>query len=266
MNQRTKSALAVALVVVVVAAGAYEVLASQSPSNPCAGLSTTPSNATLSNVNAAGATPPLSRGPPRVGVPALALPHSDIVTGTIDVVAAENFWGSLISQLGGNRTAVTSILTDPNADPHEYEAGSSTAVAITNAQYIVVNGVGYDDWALSLIAADGKGSGQLVLNVGDLNGVRVTGGIVSGNPHQWYNPVYVNATVAAMYTNLTYLQPSSTAYFQANYAALNVSLAQLYGQATEIRDQFAGAVVASTESIFVYLANFTHLDLISPPA
>jgi zinc/manganese transport system substrate-binding protein len=264
MNQSTKIALAIAVAAVVVAAGAYEVWSSQAPSNPCAGFSLTTSNATTSAAGAA--TFRLSPDLARDEVPANDPTDADIVNGTIDVVAAENFWGSLVSQLGGNRTAVTSIVSDPNTDPHEYEANASTAVAITDAQYLVVNGVGYDDWALDIIAADGKGSSQLVLNVGDLNGVSVTGGIVTGNPHQWYNPTYVNNTVAAMYSDLVYLQPSSTAYFQANYATLNTSLAQLYGRATEIRNEFAGTVVASTESIFVYLANFTHLDLVSPPA
>jgi zinc/manganese transport system substrate-binding protein len=265
MKKFTQIALVAVIVVVVVAAGAYEVLASQAPSNPCAGFTTT-SNATTSAVAAPTMPSPRSPGPASDGVPANTATHPDIVSGTIDVVAAENFWGSLVSQMGGNRTSVTSIVTDPNTDPHEYEANASTAVAITDAQYIIVNGVGYDDWALSIIAADGKGSSQLVLNVGTLNGVSVSGGIVTGNPHQWYNPIYVNNTVAAMYSDLVYLQPSSTAYFQANYATLNASLATLYGRATEIRNEFAGTVVASTESIFVYLANFTHLDLISPPA
>jgi zinc/manganese transport system substrate-binding protein len=160
---------------------------------------------------------------------------------------------------------VLSIVSDPNADPHEYEANSSDAIAVSDAQLVIVNGVGYDDWALQLVAAADNPS-QLVLNVGDLNGVSVNGGIVTGNPHMWYNPTYVNRTVAAMYSDLVAIQPSSTAYFQANYATLNVSLGQLYDQAAEIRDLFAGTEVASTESIFVYLANYTHLDLVSPPA
>jgi zinc/manganese transport system substrate-binding protein len=183
----------------------------------------------------------------------------------VPVVAAENFWGSLVAQLGGNQTSVTSIVSDPNADPHEYEASAADARAFANARVIIVNGVGYDDWATEFIAADNNPS-QVVLNVGELNGVSVSGGIVSGNPHMWYNPAYVNRTVAAMYSDLVEVQPSSTAYFQANYAALNVSLGALYGQAAQIRAQFAGTEVASTESVFVYLANYTHLDLVSPPA
>src|SRR2546428_656012 len=71
----------------------------------------------------------------------------------IQVVAAENFWGSLISQLGGNRVQVLSIVSDPNADPHLYGSNTANARAIANASLVIVNGAGYDDWALLLIAA-----------------------------------------------------------------------------------------------------------------
>jgi zinc/manganese transport system substrate-binding protein len=178
-------------------------------------------------------------------------------------VAAENFWGSLVSQLGGDETSVLSIVSDPNADPHEYEANTSDAIAINDAAFVIVNGVGYDDWALQLIAADNNPS-QVVLNVGTLNGVSVTGGIVTGNPHQWYNPVYVNHTVAAMYSVLVAIAPGDISAFQQNYATLNTSLASLYGEAQAIKTHFHGTEVASTESIFVYLANYTDLDLVSP--
>jgi len=185
-------------------------------------------------------------------------------SGVIQVVAAENFWGSLISQLGGNHTSVLSIVSDPNSDPHEYESNTSDAVAISNAQFVIVNGVGYDQWALNLIAAANH-PGQIVLNVGTLNGVTVGGGVVSGNPHMWYNPVYVNKTIAAMYSDLVTIDPADIADFQQNYASLNASLAQVYGEATSIKTHFAGTEVAATEDIFVYLANFTNLDLVSPP-
>jgi len=180
------------------------------------------------------------------------------------VVAAENFWGSLVAQLGGNDTSVLSIVSDPNADPHEYEANITDAIGINDADLVIVNGVGYDQWALDLIAADDH-PGQVVLNVGNLNGVTVGGGIVSGNPHLWYNPIYVNHTVAAMFSDLVQIAPGDAAYFEQNYATLNASLASLFGEANDIKLHFAGTEVASTESIFVYLANFTDLDLVSPP-
>ncbi len=199
-------------------------------------------------------------------------PIQTVPNGTvIKVVAAENFWGSLISQLGGSAVSVISVVSDPNTDPHEYEANTSVATELAAANYVILNGDGYDDWATTILQSQNE-PGQEVLNVAVLNGVSVTGGIVTGNPHQWYNPLYVNHTLVAMYGDLVALQPQSTALFQQNWAFMNgsdgpsdgVSLDQLYGRATQIRDEFQGTVVDATESIFVYLANFTGLDLIAP--
>jgi zinc/manganese transport system substrate-binding protein len=264
-----------AVIVVAVSAVGYEVYSSSAPpGDQCASV-----DKTTSNTGQTSASHPASptghqvrlgsaaAGPSRraSGSSSAKVPVRPTTSGVIQVVAAENFWGSLVGQLGGNDTSVVSIVTDPNTDPHEYEANSSAAVAIANAQFVIVNGVGYDDWALSLIQADGN-THQVVLNVGDLNGVTVGGGIVSGNPHQWYDPVYVNRTVAAMYSDLASIAPGDLTTFQQNYGALNASLASLYGRATLIKQLYAGTEVASTESIFVYLANFTDLDLVSPPA
>jgi zinc/manganese transport system substrate-binding protein len=179
---------------------------------------------------------------------------------TIQIVAAENFWGSLVSQLGGTHVHVVSIVTDPNADPHEYESSSADAIAIADASYIIVNGAGYDTWALSLIAADNNPN-QKVLNVQELIGQSI-----GANPHFWYSPYYVNDTVHAMYSDLLSIDPTNAAYYHQQYVALNASLGVYNERIDEIRQQFGGTKVASTESIFVYLANATGLDLISPPA
>ncbi len=264
MQKWTKVIVAAVAIIAVAGVAAAEVLTSQAPGNPCTGLTTSASSAASSSVPAKPAGTPSSTSDPVAPAQVAATSHP-ASTSPIAVVAAENFWGSLVAQLGGNQTSVVSIVSDPNTDPHEYEVNASVARDISNAQFVIVNGVGYDQWASSILQSDGN-TGQVVLDVGDLNGVTVGGGIQSGNPHTWYNPVYVNATVAAMYSDLVSIRPSATAYFQAQYAALNVSLGQLYGEATAIRDKFAGTEVASTESIFVYLANFTHLDLVSPPA
>jgi zinc/manganese transport system substrate-binding protein len=264
-------AIAAVIVILVGSAVAYEVVTSKAAGNPCAVF--TPqqlgANATEGQVSG-NTTPNFAQATSLTNGPLATVP----VGQTIQVVAGENFWGSLVSQMGGNLTNVLSIVSDPNADPHEYEANASDAAAISHANFVIVNGVGYDDWALQLIAASDS-PGQEVLNVGTLNGVSVTGGIVTGNPHQWYNPLYVNHTLLAMYSDLVALQPASTAIFQQNFADINsstgggakgVSIDQLYARANQIRADFAGTVVVSTESIFVYLANYTGLDLISPPA
>jgi zinc/manganese transport system substrate-binding protein len=274
MRITPKIAAIVVIGIIAVAGVSYAVYTSTSPSgNSCAGTSTAPTvgndsesasgfpdSGRTSNGGASLVAPGAADPPPQ------AKSRSPSASGPIvQVVAAENFWGSLVSQLGGNDTSVLSIVSDPNADPHEYEANATAATAIADAQLVIVNGVGYDEWALQLIAAADR-QNQVVLNVGDLNDVAVSGGIVTGNPHLWYNPVYVNRTVAAMYSDLVAIAPGDTSYFQAQYAALNGSLGALYGEAGAIRSQFAGAEVASTESIFVYLANYTDLDLVSPPA
>jgi len=180
--------------------------------------------------------------------------------GKIQVVAAENFWGSLAAQLGGTHTYVTSIVTDPNADPHEYESDSADAQAVANACLVIVNGAGYDTWAQLLISASNS-QHQTVLNVQELLGVPS-----DANPHFWYSPYYVNDTVKAMYDDLVEIDPADSSYYTQQYASLNASLGVYNARIHEIASQFAGTRVAATEDIFVYLANATKLDLVSPPA
>src|SRR5208337_3652415 len=201
------------------------------------------------------------------GIYALSRPASTYTTtsaagsrGAIQVVAAENFWGSLVSQLGGIHVNVTSIVSNPNTDPHEYESNPGDARAVTNAQLVIVNGAGYDTWALDIISAENTPN-QRVLNVQELINQSVT-----ANPHFWYSPYYVNDTVAAMYRDLVAIDPNDTAYFLEQYASLNASLWQDYMKIeVEIKQEFGGAPVASTESIFAYMANATGLDVVSPP-
>jgi zinc/manganese transport system substrate-binding protein len=186
---------------------------------------------------------------------------SDTGSGrVIPVVAAENFWGGLVSQLGGTHVNVLSIVSDPNADPHEYESNTVNAQAIAKACLVIVNGAGYDSWALSLISASNDPN-QKVLNVQELLKQPV-----DANPHFWYSPYYVNDTVKEMYNELVSIDPVDSQYFDQQYSTLNVSLWQSYmSREVEIKRQFGGAPVAATEDIFVYMANATGLKVVSPP-
>lgn len=185
---------------------------------------------------------------------------SQIPTSTVQVVAAENFWGSLVSQIGGIHTTVLSILSDPNADPHNYESNAANARAIADAKYVIVNGAGYDAWASGLITANGSPN-QKILNVADLIGKKE-----GDNPHFWYGPTYVNETVHQMYKDLVSIDSADSSYYMQQYASLNVSLGEYNNRINEISQKFANTRVASTESIFEYLATAAHLDLISPPS
>jgi len=178
----------------------------------------------------------------------------------IQVVAGENFWGSLVSQLGGTHVNVTSIVSDPNTDPHNYESNPSNAEAISNAQLVIVNGANYDTWATSLISAANR-PGQTVLNVQE-----ALNQSADANPHFWYSPYFVNYTVSAMYKDLIKIDPTDKSYFTTQYASLNESLWSSYmKQETIIKQQFSGVPVAATEDIFVYMANATGLKVMSPP-
>lgn len=177
----------------------------------------------------------------------------------IQVVAAENFWGSLVGQLCGVHCNVTSIVTDPNADPHEYEASAVDARMVSDSRFVIINGVGYDDWALKLVSASNN-SNRTVLNVAEFLGMPN-----GSNPHLWYGPNYVNATVKQMYLDLVRIDPNNASYYAEQYANMTASLKNVDSRIGEIKKQFAGTKVASTEDIFVYLANATGLDLISPP-
>lgn len=191
--------------------------------------------------------------------PASAPPASD--SKVLQVVAAENFWGSIAAQIGGSHVQVLSIVSDPNADPHEYESNASDARAVASADYVIENGVGYDDWMDKLLSAGASNPDRKVLNIAEL--VRVPDG---GNPHLWYNPTYVNTAAAQIEQNLIALDPADKADFEANYATFQSNIAEYQGRIASIKQQYVGTQVASTESIFVYLASAAGLDLVSPPA
>src|SRR5690242_6655353 len=119
-------------------------------------------------------------------------PASSSSGKVIQVVAAENFWGSIAGQLGGSHVQVHSIITNPDTDPHSYEPTAADARTVTTAQFTIVNGIGYDAWADKLLSTN-PGSGRTELRVGDLVGVKP-----GGNPHRWYSPDNVHQVIEAI--------------------------------------------------------------------
>jgi zinc/manganese transport system substrate-binding protein len=178
----------------------------------------------------------------------------------LQVVAAENFWGSLVSQIGGSHVHVLSVVSDPNADPHEYETNTADARAVAMADYVIENGAGYDSWMEKLVGS-GANSNRTVLDVATLLGKKD-----GDNPHFWYDPDYVNMVAARMEQDLAVHDPANASAYEANYQTLQASLAQYQNRIASIKTQFSGTKVAATEDIFSYLAAATGLDLISPPA
>lgn len=179
----------------------------------------------------------------------------------IEVVAAESFWGSIASQVGGDRVHVTSIVANPATDPHDYDPTPSDARLIAQARMVIVNGAGYDAWASKLLGSS-PAAGRVDLDVADLLG-RKSG----DNPHFWYSPGYVTRVIEAVAAGLARADPAGAAAFQAGRDRYESSGLKPYHDAmAAIRQRYAGTAVGATESIFVYLAAALGLDLITPPS
>jgi zinc/manganese transport system substrate-binding protein len=177
----------------------------------------------------------------------------------LPVVAAENFWGSIASQLGGDKVTATSIITNPAEDPHSYEPKAQDARALATAQLVVVNGVGYDPWAPKLLAANPT-SGRITLTVGDLLGLKD-----GDNPHRWYDPANVEAVAHAITSDLKKLDPKDSAYYDQRLAAFdNQALATYHRLIAEIKRRYAGVAVGASESIFALQAPALGLRVITP--
>ncbi len=176
------------------------------------------------------------------------------------VVAAEDFWGSIASQLGGDHVTVTSIISNPNADPHDYEPSTQDARDIASAGYVIEDGIGYDPWVQRLLDSN-PSQGRGVLNVGNLVGVPV-----GGNPHQWYSPTSVQKVIDAITTEYKKLDPKdANAFDQLRTNFENQGLAEYHRLIDEIRAKYAGTPVGASESIFAELAPALGLKLITPP-
>jgi zinc/manganese transport system substrate-binding protein len=181
-------------------------------------------------------------------------------TGTLAVAAAENFWGSIAAQVGGTKVCVTSIIVNPDTDPHAYEAKPADARLIAGAKYVIFNGAGYDPWAPKLLDANPV-PGRSVLNIGDFLGKKV-----GDNPHLWYSPAYVDRVVDKIAADLAAADPQDAAYFDQQKAQYQrVGLKDYHDTINTIRRRYQGTPVGASESIFAYLAPALGLNLITPP-
>lgn len=188
-------------------------------------------------------------------------PADPSISRVLDVVAAENFWGSIAADLGGKQVRVTNIINSPNADPHDYEATAADGRALASANLVLVNGLGYDTWASKLTAAN-PNPARTLLDVGNLLALPA-----DANPHRWYNPADVARVVDQLTADYKELDPADAAYFdQQNVAFQTTALAAYRSVIADIRTRYAGTAVGASESIFAMLAPALELDLITPPS
>ena len=136
----------------------------------------------------------------------------------IAVVAAENFYGDIARQVGGDRVAVVSIMSNPDQDPHLFETTPAVVRQLANAQVVILNGANYDPWMDKLLSAAPR-PGRVVINAAQLSGRKA-----GDNPHVWYDPATMPAMATALADELARLDRAHA----ADYAArLKTTLASL---------------------------------------
>jgi zinc/manganese transport system substrate-binding protein len=186
-------------------------------------------------------------------------PATAASSSKLTVAVAENFWGSIVTQLAGNKATVTSIISNPDTDPHDYEAKPSDGRTIASAKYAVENGIGYDTWFQKLLDASPR-SDRRVLDVGKL--VRVDTG---GNPHQWYSPATVRRVIDRVTSDLKSLDPKNASYYDEQRTKYeSTALKQYDDLIAGIKQQYGGTPVGATESIFAPLSEALGLELLTP--
>ena len=165
----------------------------------------------------------------------------------VNIVAAENFYGDVAKQIGGPDVTVHSILSNPDQDPHLFEASPSVARNLSAAQIVVYNGIDYDPWMERLLGAACANDRKIIV-VADLFG-RKTG----DNPHIWYDPVTMLALAKTLAADLTAADPAHKAGYEERLAQFEASVQPIQAKIAELRQRLAGTPVTATEPIFGYM-------------
>ncbi len=177
----------------------------------------------------------------------------------LQVVAGENFWGNITSQIGGDHVNVTSIISDPSVDPHLYASNAHDSAALASASLVIKNGLGYDDFIDKLMAAAPNDTRQ-VLSIDNV--LRISGD--NPNPHLWYDIPKVSQAADAIEKALAAIDSANTNVYAANLATFKISLQPITDVINQIKTKYPGAPVAYTERVPGYLLEAAGLKVASP--
>ena len=174
-------------------------------------------------------------------------------------VGAENEYASVIQQVGGMYVRASAIMSNPNTDPHTFEASTSVARQISSAQLVVQNGLGYDTFMTTIEDAV-PDSSRKVIDVQKLLGLPDS----TPNPHLWYKPSTMPAVASAIAADLASIQPAHASYFRARARAFDSSLAAWNQAIAAFRARYPGTPVAVTEPVADYLLQAAGADIMTP--
>lgn len=166
----------------------------------------------------------------------------------LPVVGAENFYADVVAQLGGAHVAASSILSNPEQDPHTFEASPKTARLLSTARLVVYNGAAYDPWMDKLLAASKSPQREAIV------AAELVGAKAGDNPHLWYAPKTMPAVASAVTRSLTRVDPANRADYEQRLAQFNASLEPLQAKIAAIKAKYAGTPVTATEPVFAYMA------------
>ncbi|OIV37662.1 ABC transporter substrate-binding protein [Mangrovactinospora gilvigrisea] len=169
--------------------------------------------------------------------------------GKVDVVAATDVWGDVAKQVGGDRADVTSIISDPNQDPHGYEANTRTQLAISKAAVVIENGGGYDDFMARMVKT--AGGRAKVVNAVQVSGKKPVGGDL--NEHVWYDFGTAEKVAGAVADRLAEADPAGAAEYRRNAAAFTAKLKPLQQREARLKKEYAGRGIAVTEPVPLYM-------------
>lgn len=179
--------------------------------------------------------------------------------GTIVVVGAENEYANVIAQIGGRYVHAEAIMSNPNTDPHTFEASPKVARTVASARLVVQNGVGYDTFMDKIESSSGGGR-RTVVDVQHLLGLPDD----TPNPHLWYKPTTMPAVAKAVTVDLSSIDPSHASYFQANLRTFDTSLDAWNQAVARFKSQYPDTPVATTEPVADYLLQAAGTDNMTP--
>ncbi len=185
----------------------------------------------------------------------IKIPAGQAAETKIAVVAAENFYGDVARQIGGERSLVASIMSNPDQDPHLFEVSPTVMRQVAGAQIVIYNGADYDPWMEKLLAATTK-PGRAVIDAAKLANKK------SGdNPHLWYDPTTMPAVASALAAALRAADPAHANDYAGRLKTFLASLASLNERIAAIRGKYAGVPVTATEPVFGYMADALQLKM-----
>ncbi len=167
----------------------------------------------------------------------------------INIVAAENFYGDVATQIGGDAVKVTSVLSNPDQDPHLFEASPSVARSLSSAAIVIYNGIDYDPWMADLLGAS-KAPDRKAIVVADLVGKKA-----GDNPHIWDDPATMRALAEALKDALVAADPANKAAYEERLAAFENSIKPIEERIAALKRRTAGVPATATEPVFGYMFN-----------